>query len=110
METGSAGYSQQSFTKAFPFNLSSLNIKLSLIVVTILAIYHWRRRKLYALSWKLEGPPALPIIGNAYVFLASMDVIFKSMNKMHNKYRDLRQPEHSPLAGVSKNHRARISF
>uniref|UniRef100_A0A8D8WTB5 Cytochrome P450 4C1 n=2 Tax=Cacopsylla melanoneura TaxID=428564 RepID=A0A8D8WTB5_9HEMI len=87
METGSAGYSQQSFTKAFPFNLSSLNIKLSLIVVTILAIYHWRRRKLYALSWKLEGPPALPIIGNAYVFLASMDVIFKSMNKMHNKYR-----------------------
>lgn len=38
-------------------------------VVLFIVKYHWSRRKLYALSWKVHGPIAFPIIGNGHLFL-----------------------------------------
>lgn len=50
------------------------NLFLLICVVAFIIMYHWDRRKLYYLSWKMPGPPALPIIGNALYFINSSGV------------------------------------
>lgn len=60
-----------------------LSTKVLIIVISILisiCVYQYRRKKLYALSNKLKGPMALPIIGSAYLFLG-----LKSDGKINKK-------------------------
>lgn len=38
------------------------------LVALWIAVYLWRRRGLYAASWRLSGPFAWPLIGNALFF------------------------------------------
>lgn len=50
-----------------------------LIIVTFLLIllllkYHWDRRSFYKASWIMNGPLALPFIGNALLFLNSSSI------------------------------------
>lgn len=55
-----------------PFAFTYVATILVAILITILIVkYNWNRRKLYALSNKLDGRLALPLIGNSYVFLGS---------------------------------------
>lgn len=35
-----------------------------ILLTTIIAIYNWKRARLYKLMSEIPGPPALPIIGN----------------------------------------------
>lgn len=41
---------------------------LLLVAFAALGVYMWRRRRLYVLSWQLNGPIGYPIIGSAYIF------------------------------------------
>lgn len=40
----------------------------TIFFVAFAVYYHWTRRQLYILSWKLPGPFAYPIIGNGLLF------------------------------------------
>lgn len=52
-------------------------IILIIIAFTMLLFYwihwKWRHRRLLELAEKLPGPPALPIIGNALIFMAKSE-------------------------------------
>lgn len=52
-----------------------LLIIVTFLLVLLLLKYHWDRRKLYKASWIMSGPPALPFIGNALLFLNSSSML-----------------------------------
>lgn len=55
----------------------------ALVLVAILIFcYLWRRRHLYAFARQLDGPPALPLIGNGLMFIGSPERSFYSMQKI----------------------------
>lgn len=48
-------------------NQSTMLISITLIVIILVVVivpWMWKRRQLYKLSWKLNGPFAWPLIGN----------------------------------------------
>lgn len=54
-----------------------LSLLLVVVAIFILVLpWMWKRRHLYYLSWKLDGPFAWPIIGNALSILKH-DGIFR---------------------------------
>uniref|UniRef100_A0A8D9AZ38 Cytochrome P450 4c3 n=1 Tax=Cacopsylla melanoneura TaxID=428564 RepID=A0A8D9AZ38_9HEMI len=62
--------------------------KLLLFVILLcVCVYHWRRRKLYVLSWKSDGPWGLPLIGNNFMLTSSRAEIFNNIQDLHVKYR-----------------------
>lgn len=41
----------------------------ALVIIMVLVPWLWSRRHMYLLSWKLNGPFALPILGNALSYI-----------------------------------------
>lgn len=62
------------------FEKKAIRTMLFIFVVTLLFVivlkYNWNRRKLYQTSWSMTGPPALPIVGNALMFLNTSSIFF----------------------------------
>ncbi|XP_037050456.1 probable cytochrome P450 313a4 isoform X1 [Bradysia coprophila] len=48
---------------------------LATLCVLLLLRHVWYRRKFYYLSWKIQGPLSLPLIGNSLTFLDSSKVV-----------------------------------
>lgn len=44
-----------------------------ILLFSLLALYHWDRRKLYLFAAKVQGPPALPLVGNGLMFLCKKE-------------------------------------
>lgn len=68
---------------------------LAVLIVTVclsmLIQYHWKRRRLYYMASKIAGPPGLPIIGNALLFIGSTERkyyfwLFKMLVKLNFRY------------------------
>lgn len=57
-----------------------------ILVVALIAViifkYHWDRRKCYQTSWRMTGPPALPIVGNAIMFLDNSSGFYENFYNM----------------------------
>uniref|UniRef100_A0A8D9AC24 Cytochrome P450 4g15 n=1 Tax=Cacopsylla melanoneura TaxID=428564 RepID=A0A8D9AC24_9HEMI len=62
----------------------------TIILLAVFIIYHWQRRKLYALSRKLNGPIALPIVGNIHQFglvRGKSSDVFKTIHTLYGSHR-----------------------
>ncbi|KAF2889076.1 hypothetical protein ILUMI_17097, partial [Ignelater luminosus] len=56
------------------FNGNVFNTLLFVMIfsfITWYVQYHWKRRHLYAMASKMNGPFALPLVGNALHFVGS---------------------------------------
>ncbi|KAI5714331.1 hypothetical protein M8J76_015227 [Diaphorina citri] len=60
---------------------------LLLLATLLFAICLWKRRKLYVLSYKLDGPFALPLIGNALLLLGGPEKAFETVHTEYYKHR-----------------------
>lgn len=59
-----------------------------------MVMYHVRRRRLYKMASNLPGPPALPFIGNAHLFLGSSEGIpFPNGNRASQIYIRFKIPD-----------------
>lgn len=65
-------------------NTVFLGVVLTLFVW--LGQFHWSRRHLYKIASQIDGPPTLPLIGSAHLFLGSPARIFKKMLNLCEKY------------------------
>ncbi|KAF2879875.1 hypothetical protein ILUMI_26305 [Ignelater luminosus] len=66
------------------------NILVIAAIVTFLIWYiqyHWKRRKLYAMASKMNGPLTLPFIGNALYFVKSNAGILQSITQLCSDYK-----------------------
>ncbi|KAK9874351.1 hypothetical protein WA026_002701 [Henosepilachna vigintioctopunctata] len=59
---------------------------ISLMVLFLIGRFHWNRRKLYRAAAKIKGPPTLPIIGNALLFMGDTTTIFQNILGILNDY------------------------
>ncbi|KAJ8921980.1 hypothetical protein NQ315_008617 [Exocentrus adspersus] len=55
-------------------------------VFFLCALSLWRRRKLYALSLQLPGPPALPLVGNGFSFMCRSEELLNRILKLTDPY------------------------
>ncbi|XP_063697224.1 cytochrome P450 4C1-like [Culicoides brevitarsis] len=67
----------------------AFNWKLITFFTVLFTILRWyfKRRHLYYASWQLDGPLALPFIGNLFVFLNGRDRVFESTKQMLETYK-----------------------
>ncbi|KAK4880676.1 hypothetical protein RN001_008822 [Aquatica leii] len=61
-------------------------ILILLVILVFLFKYHWSRRHLYKLAYRLPGPPALPLVGNGLKFLCRHEDILDEINKISADY------------------------
>lgn len=56
-------------------------LQLTLLVVILIRLfaYLWRRRHFYIASWKLNGPIALPLIGNGLLTIGTTNEMVKKL-------------------------------
>lgn len=59
---------------------------LLVLLAALFCRFIWSRRKLYVLSWKLPGPLAIPILGNALCFLAKDEDLFDRCVEIVSQY------------------------
>ncbi|XP_017779578.1 PREDICTED: cytochrome P450 4C1-like, partial [Nicrophorus vespilloides] len=59
---------------------------LSILPLTMLVQFFWSRRKLHECARQFDGPPALPIIGNALSFNCHHMKIFQRVRKILNRW------------------------
>ncbi|KAI8442014.1 hypothetical protein MSG28_005664 [Choristoneura fumiferana] len=48
--------------------------------------WRWRNRRLLELAARVPGPPALPVLGNALLFMASPNDQLKLLEEVLNRY------------------------
>ncbi|KAB0797110.1 hypothetical protein PPYR_08104 [Photinus pyralis] len=61
-------------------------ILFAVLALFLLFQYHWKRRHLYKISMKLEGPPALPLVGNGLSFLHKQEDFLGVISKIISTY------------------------
>ncbi|CAH1260895.1 unnamed protein product [Diabrotica balteata] len=61
-------------------------ILLGFILFFLVLFYFYSNRKIYFLSWKLSGPPALPIIGNGLTFFCKDSELLDRSTEICRKY------------------------
>lgn len=70
-----------------------LLVPLALLAVmalfAVMALWMWPRRDLYVASWRMAGPVAWPIVGNALLFwdIPSTYAVLSSKVTKHTPYR-----------------------
>lgn len=72
--------------------LSATTVFLSLLIPAIVLYYAYfrlSRRHLLELAEKLPGPPALPLVGNAFEFFGSADTIFQKIYQKSFEYNEV---------------------
>nr|XP_023025557.1 cytochrome P450 4c3-like [Leptinotarsa decemlineata] len=67
-------------------------VLLTLILLTLLCIYLWNRRHLYAAAAHFCGPFALPFIGNGFTLMCDLEDFFDKLNGILKQYEGCNDP------------------
>ncbi|KAK5650901.1 hypothetical protein RI129_001930 [Pyrocoelia pectoralis] len=59
---------------------------LGCVLLILIIKYHWSRRRIYQVANLLQGPPTVPIFGNALLFRCKEEDIFGTITKVIDTY------------------------